>query len=138
MLIDQIKKANIEALKAHDVDSRSAYSAVITAYQTFATSGKVEKVEDSDVLRIIQKVSKELEEEKEVYVKGGRTDSAAHIEKQKEALNAFLPKMLSEDEIRSIVASLPDKSMPVIMKYFKENYPGACDMGLVSKIARGL
>ena len=44
--------------------------------------------------------------------------------------------MLSEDEIRKIIASLEDKSMPSVMKHFKINYDGKVDMALVSKIAR--
>ena len=44
--------------------------------------------------------------------------------------------MLSEQEIRDIVAKLEDKSMPSIMKHFKANYAGKVDMGLVNKVAR--
>jgi uncharacterized protein YqeY len=137
MLIDQIKKANLEAMKAHDANKRASLSIVISRYQELATNGTGKKVEDADVLHIIQKVSKELDEEKEGYVKAGRSEQAAAIDLQKEAIEAFLPKMLSEEEIRKIIASLPDKAMPAVMKYFKANYDGQADMGLVSKIARG-
>jgi uncharacterized protein YqeY len=137
MLIDQIKKANLEAMKAHDANKRASLSIVISRYQELATNGTGKKVEDADVLHIIQKVSKELDEEKEGYVKASRSEQAAAIDLQKEAIEAFLPKMLSEEEIRKIIASLPDKAMPAVMKYFKANYDGQADMGLVSKIARG-
>jgi uncharacterized protein YqeY len=137
MLIDELKKANLEAMKAHDADSRAALSIVISRYQELATNGSGKKVEDVDVLHLIQKVSKELDEEKEGYVKAGRVEQAAAIDKQKAAIEKFLPKMLGEDEIRKIIATLPDKAMPAVMKYFKANYDGQVDMGLVSKIARG-
>ncbi|OPZ36453.1 MAG: Yqey-like protein [Tenericutes bacterium ADurb.BinA155] len=137
MLIDDIKKANIEAMKAHDANKRASLSIVISRYQELATNGSGKKVEDADVLHIIQKVSKELDEEKDGYVKAGRAEQAAAIDLQKAAIESFLPKMLSEDEIRKIIATLPDKAMPVVMKYFKANYDGQVDMGLVSKIARG-
>lgn len=136
MLIDELKKANLEAMKAHDADSRAALSIVISRYQELATNGSGKKVEDVDVLHLIQKVSKELDEEKEGYVKAGRVEQAAAIDKQKAAIEKFLPKMLGEDEIRKIIATLPDKAMPAVMKYFKANYDGQVDMGLVSKIAR--
>ena len=137
MLIDELKKANLEAMKAHDADSRAALSIVISRYQELATNGSGKKVEDVDVLHLIQKVSKELDEEKEGYVKANRVEQAAAIDKQKAAIEKFLPKMLGEDEIRKIIATLPDKAMPAVMKYFKANYDGQVDMGLVSKIARG-
>lgn len=70
-------------------------------------------------------------------MKAGRVEQAAAIDKQKAAIEKFLPKMLGEDEIRKIIATLPDKAMPAVMKYFKANYDGQVDMGLVSKIARG-
>ena len=39
MLIDEIKKANIEAMKARDVDARSAYSIVMSRYTELKTNG---------------------------------------------------------------------------------------------------
>jgi uncharacterized protein YqeY len=99
MLIQDIKKANIEAMKAHDADKRGAYSIVISRYQTLATSGKGEPT-DADVIQIIQKLGKELDEEREGYLKAGREESAAKIAAQKEAISAFLPKQLSEEEIK--------------------------------------
>ncbi|MCQ2742852.1 MAG: GatB/YqeY domain-containing protein [Bacilli bacterium] len=137
MLIDEIKKANIAAMKARDADARAALSVVITRYQALLTSGSGKEVVDADVLHIIQKVAKELDEEAEGYVKVGRPESAEAIKRQKEAIICFLPKMLTEEEIRTIFNTLEDKSMPSVMKYFKANYAGQCDMGLVSKIARG-
>jgi uncharacterized protein YqeY len=138
MLIDQIKKANIEAMKAKDADRRAIYSIVITRYQTLATSGKAQELGDADVIQIIQRLGKELDEEKEGYVKAGRSESAAKIDAQKAAIASFLPKQLSEEEIREIIAALPDKSIPLVMKHFSANYKGQCDMGLVSKVARSL
>ena len=39
------------------------------------------------------------------------------------------------EEIKNIISSLEDKSMPNIMKHFKQNYLGKCDMKLVNKLA---
>lgn len=136
MLINDIKKANLMALKEKNNDARAAYSILISRYQLALTSGKGE-VGDADVVRMIQKLVKELDEEKEGYIKAGRPESAASIERQKEAIVSFLPKMLSEEEVRKIYEALEDKAMPSVMKYFKANYDGKVDMGMVSKIARG-
>ena len=61
---------------------------------------------------------------------------AENIEKQKQIISKFLPQMLSEAEIRAIIATLSDKSIPAVMKHFKEHYAGKVDMGVVNKIAR--
>ena len=136
MLIDDIRKANIQAMKDHDQAKRSAYAMVITRYQTLLTSKEGVNPGDPDVIRIIQKFVKELEEEKQGYLQAGRAESAAEIDAQFSAVEVFLPKMMGEDEIRAVIASLEDKSIPSVMKHFKANYDGQADMGLVSKIAR--
>ncbi len=137
MIIDEIKKANIEAMKAHDADSRSAFSILISRYMELKTSGANKEVSDADMVHIIQKLDKELDEEKSSYLKAGRNEAIAALEAQKKALARFLPKQLEEDEIKAIIATLEDKSLPSVMKHFKSNYAGKVDMGLVSKIARG-
>lgn len=137
MIIDEIKKANIEAMKAHDADSRSAFSILISRYMELKTSGANKEVSDADMVHIIQKLDKELDEEKSSYLKAGRNEAIAPLEAQKKALARFLPNQLDEDEIKAIIATLEDKSLPSVMKHFKSNYAGKVDMGLVSKIARG-
>lgn len=137
MLIDEIKKANMQAMKEHNADKRAAYSMVITRYQALLTSGKGGEIKDEDIVAILMKFSKELEEEAEGYKTAGRNESYAATLAQKEAVAVFLPKLLSEEEIKDIIASLEDKSMPSVMKHFKANYAGKVDMSLVSKIARG-
>lgn len=138
MLIDDIKKANIQAMKDHDQNKRSAYCQIISRYLELKTNGSGKEVTDADVLSIIGKLDKELDEEKDGYLKAGRTSSAAEIDLQKAALVPFIPKQMSEEEIKKVIATLEDKTLPSIMKYFKINYAGKVDMGLVSKIARGL
>ena len=138
MLIDEIKKASIEAMKRHDADARAAYSMVISRYQALLTSGKNNELTDKDVIAILIKFSKELEEEKQGYVAAGREESAISLSKQIDAISGFLPKLLSESEIKDIILSLPDHSIPAVMKHFKANYDGKADMSVVSRLARSL
>lgn len=136
MLIDDIKKANIEAMKAHDSAARSAYSAVISRYQLLKAQDPEKEIPDADVLGIIQKVAKELEEEKASYVDANRPEQAEEVAKEQACLAKFVPAQLTEEEIRKIIATLPDHSMPAIMKHFSANYKGRVDMRLVGKIAK--
>ena len=139
-LIDELTKANMEALKAHDQASRAVLSVTINRYKMEAIEQKSNGVEigDKELVRIITKVLKELEEEKEGYIKANRPESITNVDKQIAVLSKYLPKMLSEEEIRAEIAKLEDKSMPSIMKHFKANFDGKVDMGLVNKIARNL
>ena len=138
MLLDELNKANIEALKAHDKSARAVLSIVISRakMQAIEAQSQNKPFEDKDVVRIIGKVIKELEEELEGYKKVNNQEEVASIETQMKVISAYLPKMMSEEDIRKEIATLEDKSMPSIMKYFKTNHDGEVDMSLVSKIAR--
>ena len=100
------------------------------------TSGK--EVDDAEVVRILQKTIKELEEESENYAKVNNQDKVEEINNQRKALEGFMPKLMSKDEIRRVINSLPDKSIPFVMRYFKQNYDGKCNMAEVQQVLRGL
>lgn len=138
MLIDELQAANIEALKSRDKVARAVLSVVISRYKANAIEMKAQGKEatDADMVKVINKVVKELDEEKEGNIKVGRLEEAKEIEIQKSIIEKYLPKLMSEEEIRQIISSLADKSMPSVMKHFKMNYDGKVDMSLVSKIAR--
>ncbi len=139
MLINELEQANIAALKARDQVTRAVLSVVINRYRMNAIELKANGKEatDADLIKIISKVIKELDEEKEGNIKAGRFEEAKAIDLQKAVIEKYLPKMMSEEEIRSIINGLEDKSIPSVMKHFKANYDGQVDMALVNKIARG-
>ena len=138
MLINELEKDNITALKNKDKTTRAVLSVVINKYRVNAIELKAQGKEagDAELVKIINKVVKELDEEKAGYEKLGRKEQVEDIERQKAVISKYLPKLMSEDEIRAVIASLEDKSMPSVMKHFKANYDGKVDMSLVSKIAR--
>jgi len=138
MIIEQIKKENMQALRDKNAIARGVYSVVLNKYNLAAIEKKVvgEEMQDTDTIKIIQKMIKELVDEAENYKKAGNAENEQRILKQKELLEVYLPKMLSELEIKSIIEKLEDKSIGAVMKHFKENYLGKCDMGLVGKAAR--
>ena len=138
MLIEQLQKANIAAMKEHDNNKRAVLSVVISSYKALSIDLRAsnKEITDNDLIRIIQKTIKELDDEKSCNLSAGRIERAEEIEIQKQTISQFLPKMLSNDEIKQIISSLEDKSIPAVMKYFKANYDGQDDMGLVNKIAR--
>ncbi len=138
MILDEIKKANIQALKDKDTNARTIYGIVSNKamLETIKKREKGEELCDADVIQIIQKTIKELTEEAENYKKVGNTTEETNILNQKEILERYLPKMMSNEEIREIIASLEDKSIGNVMKHFKTNYAGKCDMKAVSEIAK--
>ncbi len=139
MLIDEIKKDNVQAMKDHDSVARAIFGVVMNKVLLNSIELKKDGKEqaDSDVVQIIQKTIKELTEERESYLKVKNETEAGNIAKQIEIISKYLPKMMTEEEIMAVINSLEDKSIPSVMKHFKANYAGKVDMSLVSKIARG-
>ena len=140
MIIDEIKKSNMEALKSHDESKRTAYSLVMNKYMLakIEKKAKGEEISDTDMVAILQKAIKELDEEQSIYEKANRTETVEDIKCQKEALQIFLPQMMSEEEIRTIILSLEDKSIGAVMKHFKQNYAGKCEMKTVQEVLKNI
>ena len=140
MLIDEIKKANVQAMKDRDANKRAIFSVLITKYNNFAIEQKAacKEVTDTDLLNIIHKTVKELEDEAKSYLQAGREDRASEIAQQMVYISMYLPKQLTEAEIKEIIDTLEDKSIPSVMKHFKANYAGSVDMSLVDKVARSI
>ena len=140
MIIDEIKKANIQAIKDKNHNARTIYSIIMNKHLLATvearTTGK--EVTDADMVNMITKTIKELTEEAENYSKAGNMEEVANINEQKATLEKYLPKMLTADEIKAIILKLDDKTIPAVMKHFKMNYNGACDMKLVSEVLKTL
>ncbi len=133
-----LKKAKMNALKNKDVNAQSVLGVVIGYYQKMESDKRVKNQEmtDADMVSILSKVVKELEEEKAMYASANKTEEASASQAQIEIIKAYLPKMMSEEEIRKVISSLEDKSMKNVMMTFKKDYAGKADMSLVSKIAK--
>ncbi len=140
MIYDELKKANVEAIKEKDAVKRSIYSVLINKCMLENIKKREQGVElcDVDVIQIMQKTIKELTEEMENYKKVNNAAEIENISKQIAIVNSYLPKMMERDEIKTIILSLDDKSIPNVMKYFKTNYAGKCDMRLVQEVLKSL
>lgn len=140
MIIDEIKKANMQALKEHNDALRTGYSMLMNKYMLAGIELKAQgkEIGDTEMIQLIQKSIKELEEEKEIYAKAGRAESVKSIEIQQEALKVYLPKMMSKEEIKAEILKLDDKSIGNVMKHFKINFAGKCDMRDVQEVLKAL
>lgn len=138
MIIDDIKQANVQAMKDKDASARAIYGIIMSKYmqQTIEARAVCKEIGDVEMVKIIQKTIKELTEEEENYKKVGNQEEASNIESQKALLEKYLPKLLSEEEIKKIIEGLEDKTVPSVMRYFKSNYNGKCDMKTVSDVLK--
>ena len=140
MLVQQLKEANINALRNHDTTARSILSVILNKVKLAEIDRRAEGKElvDADVVAILQKTVKELTEEREAFAKANRDETVATLTQQIEFVSSFLPKMMSAEEIRAEIDKLDDKSVGAVMKDFKANFAGKVDMRDVQSVWKTL
>ena len=140
MIIDEIKKDNVQAMKDKNALARAIYGVVMNKVMLAGIEAKAKGTElaDSDVVQILQKTIKELTEERENYLKVGNQEEVETIEYEKSLLEKYLPQLLSSEEIKAIINTLEDKTVPSVMRHFKTNYNGKCDMKVVSDVLKSM
>ena len=138
MTLEFFKKEKVEAMKARDKDAVSALNVIITKIMNLSIEKRAQgaEVTEADISGLLQKAEKELTEEREGFMKAGRDENVQSLSKQIEVIKKYLPKLLTKEEIIAIIQGLDDKSMPSVMKHFKQNYQGKADMRLVQEIAK--
>ncbi len=142
MNIDFFKKEKVAKMKEKNKDAVSALNVVINKIMlaTIEKRAKNEELSEGDVLSILQKTEKELIEEKSGFEKAGEAyaDKVASLDSQIKTVKSYLPQMMGKDEIKEIILSLTDRSVPSVMRHFKANYNGKCDMKEVNEVLRSL
>lgn len=106
-LEQQISKGIMDAMKAKDHVRLMALRNVKKYIIEAKTSGaSIDELSDADVLKIIQKLTKQGQDSAEIYRSQGREDLYAEENAQVEILKEFLPARLTDDELTAAVKSI--------------------------------
>lgn len=140
MDIEFFKKEKTAAMKARDRDAVSALNVLIDKLTLWKIAKRAagEELSDADVSGLMLKTEKELIEERDAFEAAGRKDTVEALSRQLETIRKYLPKMLTEDEIKAIIEGMEDRSVPSVMRRFKTEYAGKCDMRLVASVLKSL
>lgn len=138
MTIDEFKKIKIAAMKEKNKDAVDIYNIIISKLMLLNIEKKAQNTEmtEADCANVLKKIEKELIEERDGFVKANRAETVVSLDKQLEIVRKYLPEMLSEEEIKNIIKSLPDKQIGSVMRYFKSNYNGQVDMKLIGEVLK--
>lgn len=134
------------AIKERDSVKMSALRSVKTAIMEVRTSVNGKKdLDDSDIIKIIQKSAKQREESAKIYKENSRDDLYNNEIAELDVLKSFLPKMLNAEEIERVVRSVIEtvgassmKDMGKVMSELNANYAGQVDRGEVSKLVKAI
>jgi len=143
-LFDTIQSDMYAAMKSGDKHKTGTLRVALSKLK----DKKIEKREDlSDVeaLKIIQNLVKHRKEAADIYKENGRNDLMDNENAELEILNAYLPQMMSEDDLRILVKKVVEdtgalnlsdigKVMPEVMK----QSAGKADGKMAQSIVRDL
>ena len=147
MLRNKFKNNLQDAMKAKDSIKVSTLRLILAAIKDrdleYRSKGKEEIIPDSVILEILAKMVKQRTETAKLYEKADRIELADSEKKEIDVINAFMPKMLTKEELDTIIEesiiSIGAKSLRDLGKVIskiKENYSGRCDFADVSQIIR--
>ncbi len=142
-MLENITKDIVDAMKSKDTLKLQTLRMLKAAIDLERINKKVEKVEDDDIVSIISKQIKTRKESIAEFLKGNRQDLVDKTNAEIEILSKYMPEMLSEDEITTIVEEIIKevsatsiKDMGRVMKEASSKLKGKADMSIVSKIIK--
>jgi|TARA_B100000427_G_scaffold141545_1_gene117868 uncharacterized protein YqeY len=100
---------------------------------------------DSDVMKVLQTAAKQHKESIKLYKEGDRTDLVDQETAELSIVEEYLPSMMTEDEIKSIISSVIDETGASSMADFGKVMPqvmkqgaGKIDGGVAQQILKEL
>ena len=143
-LYETIQSDMYEAMKTKDKFKASTLRIALAKLK----DKKIEKREDlneNDEIKIIQNLVKQRKEATDIYEKNNRSELMENEMEELKILSLYLPKMMSEDELRALIESIISetgaknmndmgKVMPEIMKRSAGQADGKMAQQIVSKL----
>ena len=146
-LKDRLQSDLTTAIKARDEVTAATIRMVLTAITNEEVSGKqARQLTDDDVLTVLGREGKKRRESAEAYDAADRPELADRERAELEVIARYLPKQMSEDEVRSIVdAAVAEVSatgasggqaMGAVMKLVQPQVKGRADGGRVAALVK--
>lgn len=136
---DKIDQNMTVAAKARDKATLSALRLIKTALHNREIDLKRD-VSDSEFIQILSSMVKQRKDSIEQFAKGGRTDLVEKEEAELRIIQAFMPKQLSDEEVRQEIqkainetGALSVKDMGKVMKALMPKLTGKVDGKLLGE-----
>ncbi|MFN3775529.1 GatB/YqeY domain-containing protein [Sphingomonas parapaucimobilis] len=146
MIRDDIKAAQLAAMKAGDKESRAAISLIQAAIKNRdieLRTGEAPADDDMVVIEVLQKMVKQRRESIAMYEQGGRQELADAEKAEVAVIERFLPQTLTEDETRAAIEAIKAeigasgmKDMGRVMAELKARHAAVLDMSKASGLVK--
>jgi uncharacterized protein YqeY len=146
MIRDDLKAAQIEAMKSGDRQRTAAIRLILSALKNRdieLRTGTASTDDDLIVTEVLQKMIKQRRESIDMYTKGGREELAEAEAAEVAVIESFLPAQMSETEAGAAIDALiaetgaaGPKDMGRVMALLKERHAGQLDMSKASQLVK--
>jgi uncharacterized protein YqeY len=102
--MDQINADIKAAMLAKEKEKLAALRDIKSKLLLEATSGGSGEVTEEAAMKIVMKLHKQRVETYELYMKEGREDLASEEKFQADVIEAYMPEMMSEEEVKAAAA----------------------------------
>ena len=146
MLRDDINNAVKEAMKAKEERKLSTLRMVNSTIKNADIEARGQgkpPLSDEALLSVLQKMIKQRQEAVELYDKGGRAELAAGEREEIAIISAYLPKQMSEDEVKKAISAIVAetgaagiKDMGKVIGALKTKYAGQMDFAKASGLVK--
>lgn len=108
-IVETIRSDMTAAMKSGDARRRDIMRLLLASLDNARIEARHE-LDDGDAIRVLQREAKQRRDSIEEYEKGGRDDLVRGEQEELEAITAFLPAGLTDDEVaelaRAVIAEL--------------------------------
>lgn len=132
-----------QAMKDKDTVKKEVIQIVRAGILQIEKDNKIENLDDDNVLSVISKEIKKINDVIPDFEKGNRQDLVDIANQKIELLKAYLPEQMSEDEIKAIVdeaiksvGAVSMKDMGKVMGAVSSKTKGRADNKIVSNIVK--
>ena len=143
-LKEKLQNDLTDAMLSRDELRSSTIRMVLTAIKNEEVSGKeARELSDGEIITVLSREAKKRREAAEAFEQAGANDRAATEKAEGGVIAEYLPKQLSESEIKDLIAAVIKESgaatpaqMGLVMKALQPKIAGKADGGTVSALVK--
>ena len=133
------------AMKAKDQAGLRGIRAIKSAILLYNTSGAGEEMNTEKEIALLQKLVKQRQDSLDIFTKQGREDLAVIEREEIEVIMRYLPKQLTEDELKAEIKVIMDrlgatsmKDMGKVMAEASAAFAGKADGKTISMVVKAM
>lgn len=141
----QVMEQMKTAMKSKDRVALESLRALKSAFLLANTSGSDVEISEEEEIKIVQKLVKQRKDSAAIFDEQGRTDLAEPEKAQAKILEQFLPKQMSEEELKGVIAEIVSKTgassmkdMGKVMGMASKQLAGKADGKAISMVVKEL